>query len=260
MTRLVVCDVDGTLLQKGETEISRSMFEIINKLADCGVLFAVASGRPYEELQKLFAPVADHIVFICLDGAQTLYRHKPLFTATLPREETIRFVRDIWNKTQLNILVAGTKGSYYKARTAQFRHGMQERAAKEFQCISQIDDDFLKLVFFGQEPISDAWIPNSLSSIYQDYGWQEFVCSGTNKGRAVEALQQYFFIARAQCLAFGDNDNDIEMLQAVTGSFAMEHAKPDVKSISRHTTNCVEDTLNQMFFNQLTFKRKESKR
>lgn len=44
-------------------------------------------------------------------------------------------------------------------------------------------------------------------------------------------------------MAFGDEYNDIEMLQAVGESYAMDTARQGVKKISRHRTDCVEEEL-----------------
>ena len=67
--RLVASDIDGTLLRNGAMEISPELFEHIRRLEREGVLFCPASGRQYQSLRRLFAPVADRIPFLCENGA-----------------------------------------------------------------------------------------------------------------------------------------------------------------------------------------------
>ena len=69
MIKLVASDIDGTLLRDGNTEISKEVFEHIRRLKESGVLFAAASGRQYTSIRRLFAPVADDIVYLCENGA-----------------------------------------------------------------------------------------------------------------------------------------------------------------------------------------------
>ena len=42
-------------------------------------------------------------------------------------------------------------------------------------------------------------------------------------------LQEYFGLSRDECMAFGDNYNDIDMLDSVTYSYVMETAADDIK-------------------------------
>ena len=44
-------------------------------------------------------------------------------------------------------------------------------------------------------------------------------------------------------MAFGDQQNDIEMLEFAGESYAMEKAAPGVASHAKYTTNCVENVL-----------------
>ena len=67
--RLIACDIDGTLLQKGARNISPEIFQEIDRLEQRGVLFCPASGRQYTSLRRLFAPVADRVPFLCENGA-----------------------------------------------------------------------------------------------------------------------------------------------------------------------------------------------
>ena len=47
MIKLVVTDIDGTLLQSGEREVPEAVFVQIDRLLKKGILFAAASGRQY---------------------------------------------------------------------------------------------------------------------------------------------------------------------------------------------------------------------
>ena len=50
MIKLVVSDVDGTLLRAGEQVLPKETAEVIRALKEKGVLFVAASGRPYADL------------------------------------------------------------------------------------------------------------------------------------------------------------------------------------------------------------------
>ena len=67
-------------------------------------------------------------------------------------------------------------------------------------------------------------------------GLLEVLPLGASKGEGVLRLLKHYNIDPASTMAFGDGENDIEMMQAVGLSVAMENAKPALKSVCRATT------------------------
>ena len=61
MIKLIVSDLDGTLVEDGGGVLNPEYFSQIRRLKKAGILFAAVSGRSYSSLEKLFAPVIDDI-------------------------------------------------------------------------------------------------------------------------------------------------------------------------------------------------------
>ena len=61
MIKLVVSDVDGTLVPDGTFDINPEIYDVIRELKNRGITFVAGSGRQYASLRRLFAPVADDI-------------------------------------------------------------------------------------------------------------------------------------------------------------------------------------------------------
>ena len=73
--------------------------------------------------------------------------------------------------------------------------------------------------------------------------WIDFIAPGSNKGTALEHLLNVFQVKPEECVAFGDQYNDIEMLQLVGTSYAMSNAAPGISKYSTYVTDSVEDVL-----------------
>ena len=58
--------------------------------------------------------------------------------------------------------------------------------------------------------------------------WIDFIAPGSNKGTALQNLMDLFHVKPEECVAFGDQYNDIEMLQLVGTSYAMSNAAPGI--------------------------------
>ena len=64
----------------------------------------------------------------------------------------------------------------------------------------------------------------------------EFTAAGVNKGTAVQALSARLGLGPEQVMAFGDNYNDLPMLEAVGHPILMEGALAEL--LSRFSNRC----------------------
>lgn len=56
------------------------------------------------------------------------------------------------------------------------------------------------------------------------------VAPGVNKGKALRRIQEMASISRGETVAIGDNDNDLELLQAAGTGVAMKQGKASLCS------------------------------
>ena len=82
MIKFIATDLDGTLLTN-DKRLPAEIFGLIRAMSERGILFAPASGRQYANLKKLFAPVADKVVFIAENGALVKYRGETLHISSV---------------------------------------------------------------------------------------------------------------------------------------------------------------------------------
>ena len=85
--------------------------------------------------------------------------------------------------------------------------------------------------------------------------WLDMMPKGVNKGTAMEALLEHLKIMPEECMAFGDNYNDLEMLGMVGESYAMSQGKDAVKKICKYQA----DTVGTGFGNIFKYKRRKGR-
>ena len=95
MIKLIVTDVDGTLVEDGTFELNKEYYREIKRLKEKGIKFCVASGRPYSSIKKMFAPVLSDIYIICDNGACLLMDGKPVLLENIDREVAYEVMKDI---------------------------------------------------------------------------------------------------------------------------------------------------------------------
>ena len=241
--RMLLCDVDGTLLPKGHTTISNDVFHTIRKAVEKKIDFIIASGRSYNELLTLFAPVADIVSFICCDGALAVQNNQVIYHAPI-QKDVLKAMTSAVSLCKDEALVL-----YGKEQTFCIGRNDQTYSFKQIDSVDEIQCDIYKIAFNNLSPFhkhattSFASRRGKLSGIYADPSWTEFIAYGINKGVATEALQSGRNISPLETAAFGDNTNDIEMLRRARLSFSPHGATSDIIKMCKFSTDNVTDEI-----------------
>lgn len=225
MIKLILSDLDGCLLKRGETKLSQNLISQIKALKAKNIAFAVASGRCYMQLKEILKDVIDDIYFICLDGAAIIYKGKLLYSAPIDSTAAEGILRATEN-------FRGIEKHIYK----------KNPDGEHFDDIYKIALTGDGIIFKGKQ-ISRLYEEKYVSIVPTDKSWYEIVSKGTNKGKATKILMDRLNVSPDEAIAIGDNYNDIEMLECVTHSYAMANAWPRVKFTAKNTTNNIETIL-----------------
>lgn len=254
MIKMVACDVDGTLLKKGETGLSAKTIDTINRLTAKGIVFVVASGRTYTDLKRLFAAVDRDIVYAAHDGALTAYRGNVLAKHPIDHKSGFEFMKKVYKKDSLIPVVYSRYMTYVLRGSGDFGNTLRDMLhghVTEVDCFDALKDDYLKIGLYKKTGETDGSVTEcakmaGLSLVYEDAGWQEYVVEGMHKGAAVDYLQKRFAITKSETMVFGDNFNDIEMFRQSEYAYAMDRAPQAIKEKCGYFTMDVTATLNSV--------------
>ena len=243
MIKLVVSDIDGTLLPEGTDRINPDIFEIIRELKKKGVLFAAASGRQYASMKHVFEPVADDIIFIAANGSNVMCRGKNMsadFIAQPLAEELLLHLRTLKNS---EILLSTPEMLYIETKNEAFRDRLENGYKNKIEVV----DDLLplcsrtnKLAIFHPEGVNEiadqlrASFGDRMNVMVAGSVWVDFMNYETDKGKALATIQQMMRIGKDETMAFGDNCNDVGMLRQAGESYAVANAHPQLKEAAKH--------------------------
>lgn len=257
MMKLIVSDLDGTLLPAGADRVSEDVFAAVRQITEGGSIFAIASGRPYSGLKHLLAPVADQIVFIASDGALTVYKNEVLEKYPIERMLGVSFMTEIYCDTEAEIVLYSDYLAYLKPKSACFLEEARSTLYNhvvQVKCMEKEAGDCLKIGVMHKEGVRERTekvierYENQFHLTCSSKEWLEFTAAGVHKGKAVRALQRRFSISKAETVVFGDNRNDMEMFEQSDFAYAMADADPSVKEKAGYQTQNVVSTLNAMFY------------
>lgn len=236
--RLIVSDLDGTLLLRGETKLHRLTISAIEKILDKGAIFCVASGRNYGELKRIFEGFCDKIYFIANDGALIVHKEKTIYETPIDNTELKLF------NDEKTFVAHGKYLSFVKSESERFVRNIKEQYFGHIVRIygtEEIDEPIYKMTLYNQNDSSF-----DLGKIYYDKSICEYVKKDINKGKAVSELLKILKMNEADVTAIGDGLNDIEMLKLAGKSYVIASAPPKVKKFGGCIVNGFTDVADNL--------------
>ena len=119
MIKLVAADMDGTLLNS-KKELSPNLFNTVNKLRDKDIKVAIASGRQYYNLLKIFEEIKDDLIFISDNGSIVFEGEENIFISEIEEEKLIEPVEVIRNIDNAYPILCGEKSAYVEDDNSEF--------------------------------------------------------------------------------------------------------------------------------------------
>lgn len=245
MKKLIATDIDGTLIKESSPNVEDLIPETLHKLIKKGNICVVASGRQYHSIRNVFRIIKDEIVYIAENGALIRYQGKDLYVKAMSRKNVVGIIEDYRKyKDTCEIIVSTPDGSYLETENQEFIDLIHYGYHNKFQVVKDIlaeDITVIKIAIYCKESIRELGknilIPKWESSVkvcIAGEKWVDFMDAAVDKGHALQYLQKYFGVSKSETIAFGDNANDIGMLQAAGESYVVANAQAEVKKWAKH--------------------------
>lgn len=231
--KLIVSDLDGTLLLKNEKNLHSLTVSAIEKILNGDRVFCVASGRNYSELKRILENFDERIFFVANDGALIVHKNETIFDYPIDYAKIKLFEKE------KNFVAHGKYHSFVKSDSERFIRGIKEQYfghIVRIDGIDEINEPIYKMTLYGKKDDFQG-----LNRVYCDNLLCEYVEKGINKGTAVSVLMKILKIGESETVAIGDGLNDAEMFKIVGESYVMATATPKIKKMGRYIINSFND-------------------
>lgn len=249
--KAIVADIDGTLVQKGE-KLPRKARKALTKLHEQGVLFGLASGRPFDRRILEFAdrwnlPFEFDFVIgmngndLYIQGEDEVRHFYPL------KKEWIKEITGLLKDFDCNCIVYEQGYDEVLAtRMDQFMKWSIERNKSNVHVVTSeelSEKDTGKLEVHYNLAEHDRLIDVLKKHASKDWqavitypGTIEFQDARIHKGVALDELAKVRGIDKEDILAFGDMDNDIGLLQEAGWGVCLVNGSDATKAVADEIT------------------------
>lgn len=250
--KMIVTDMDGTLLdEKGEFDRGR-LKNILDELDKREIRFVVATGNEIHRMRLLFGDLLERVTLIAANGAR-IFDKNEILLGTCWSQDLVAQVLSYFEgrERDVHLIVTAENGAFVKMGTVfpMIEKVMTAEMAQEFyQKINFVEalrpDDFPQVLKMSMVVNEQAAVQatrqlnqdfaDTLNAVTSGYGAIDILQKGIHKAWGLKQLMQKWKIQEQDIMAFGDSENDIEMLQLAGISYAMENADPRVKTVADH--------------------------
>ena len=253
--RLVICDIDGTLVNS-DFQLTPKTKEVIDRLHANGVYFGIASGRSIDQQLNNYAIDKgfdyEFEVIIGMNGSELWdginmkrYDYYKL------KKEWIKEIIELMDPFDLNPFI-------YYGKKVLCKRADEEMLKSVFKNNSELMIAEDVSMFYEQENAKvmyrtteekvkeiEKYLEKHPSSHYKGFKTQKTMIEFSDKRVAKDVALINFCklnnISLNQVMAFGDLSNDIEMLQASGWGVCLKNGTDDTKAISDDVTEKTND-------------------
>ena len=248
--KLIATDMDGTLLDpKGQVDLPR-LEKILDQLEERGIRFVIATGNEIHRVKQLLGHLTERVVLIVANGAR-IFEGNQLLQAQTWDDDMVNRALEFFKgrECQDQFVVTSMNGGFVKEGTVftQLENFMTPEMIELFyqrmnfveELESHLFGGVLKMSLVVGEERSDSVLEEinqlfngSVQAVSSGYGCIDILQAGIHKAWGLQELLKRWGIKAEEIMAFGDSENDVEMLQLAGIAYAMENADDKAKAVA----------------------------
>lgn len=244
--KIAFFDIDGTLVDFQKKYMTEKTRQALNALRDNGIKICIATGRTPVTVPKFEGVTFD--AYLTFNGAYCYNTRGTIFSRTIPTEDVQRLIRNAAALHRPICVSTDTKlaaNGWEQNLADYFAIGnLVLKPSPEFDHLAA--GPVYQLMVGTPKEEYEALMKNVTGA--QIAAWWDraidVIPTGTGKGVGVRAVLSHYGLTKDQAMAFGDANNDLEMLQAVGTGVAMGNASEELKAVADCVCrSCAEDGI-----------------
>ncbi|WP_041604701.1 Cof-type HAD-IIB family hydrolase [Thioflavicoccus mobilis] len=239
MYKLVVCDLDGTLLD-AEHRLADYTREVLDALLARGIQLAFASGRHFVDVRGVAERLSARPYLISSNGAAVHDRAaRPLHSHALPTECLGHLLHDrLFDEVHTNVYRADD-WLVEEARPELLRFHRDSGFRYRVVDFREVDPaPVLKVFYHHADPARLAALEPEILARHGERVTTTFsmpmilevMAKGVSKGGALIRVRKALGLRPEEVIAFGDGPNDLEMLRCAGKGVLMANAAPELRA------------------------------
>ncbi|WP_164215020.1 HAD family hydrolase [Virgibacillus sp. YIM 98842] len=253
---LIALDLDGTLLTDMKLISDRTKETILTAM-ELGHIVVIATGRPHRASIEFYEALGLNTPMVNFNGALIHHPRDNKWDALhnpMPMETAHQIIDACYDLNVNNILAEVMDQVYldqYNPQIMEIFQSMPDHSPFRIGNVKNnlSEDPTSVLIYPREDHINELrnHLDNFHAELIEHRKWGapwniiEIVKKGMNKAVGLHKIAKYFDIPKERIIAFGDEDNDLEMIDYAGVGVAMGNAIDELKSVAKHITGTNEE-------------------
>ena len=239
MIKAVFFDIDGTLLSHSMNGVSGKTMQALNALREQGIKVIICTGRHALEMEELglFSLPADG--YILLNGQIVMNEKHEIIASTPFTGETKETLVRMFREKKIPIVIMEENDIYISFVNDYVREAqaaVHTSVAPEGEYTG--NDIYMCMGYFNEYP--DTVIPGVQRASWYD-GADDLIPENVSKADGMKEWLDHYGIDVSDTMAFGDGDNDAEMISYAGTGIAMGNASERAKAFADYITADIDE-------------------
>lgn len=243
MIKAIFFDVDGTLLSHELGLVPESTRAALRQLRRQGIKIFMATGRHTTEFEDLPLEGMEFDGYIILNGQICLDQNMNIISQKeIHREDSKKLLME-FEKKEIPVMIIEKDRMYINKINDRVRIAQQAVSTPVPKLEKYQGDKISQFVIYMEEVAAKELLkhlPHCKMSCWNPYGFDIIPREG-GKVSGIEEVLDYYGIPREETMAFGDGENDMDMLQYAGIGVAMGNADNEVKQCADYVTDDVSN-------------------
>ncbi|XJS10124.1 Cof-type HAD-IIB family hydrolase [Aerococcaceae bacterium WGS1372] len=239
--RLIVIDLDETLLKKDKTYDVERFNHALSELKNRGVVVCIATGNSYHKIIDYFSVEDQKDLYFACDNGNFIIKNDEELGSKKIASQTLYDISEFMDEFDgFNIVVNTGHHAYFRENEGPIFETISKynNVLGYVQSFEEIPEgeQATKMAVYSEHSLDrNKTMVRIIKERYDDVtavtsgdGWLDVYHAEGGKGSAVRKLQEKYQIKPEESMAFGDSLNDESMMQEVKYSIAMGNADRDL--------------------------------
>lgn len=243
MIKAAFFDVDGTVYSHESNSVPQSTLKAFEELRNRGIKIFLATGRHFSEIDEFPVGKLYFDGYVMLTGQLCADHNRQVIYGNAIEGEDADYLFNAYKNKEMPIMLVEKDRLYMNFIDDTVIKGQAEISSPIPETCEYEGAPVYQIICYGGKGLEEELapkLPNCKITRWCPFGI-DIISKDGGKVTGIKKMLEYHGLQVEEMIAFGDGENDMEMLQFAGIGVAMGNAEPEVKELADYVTTAIDD-------------------